>query len=66
MDRTYAQGCRACRERVARLRGLCDRCYSRLSKLVRRKLATWAQLEREGKALPAAKEARSRWSSGNY
>jgi hypothetical protein len=41
------------------LRGLCARCYTHASQLVRDGLTTWEKLEAEGKARPKAKPAPS-------
>jgi hypothetical protein len=46
--------CLACREHLARARGLCATCYNRLGKAVRSGKTTWATLEAAGLALPAA------------
>lgn len=48
-------GCLCGCGRMALRRGLANSCYARLGEHVRRGLTTWARLEREGKALPAAK-----------
>jgi hypothetical protein len=45
--------CLACRERLARTRGNCPRCYSRHKKAVAQGKTTWAALEAAGLVLPA-------------
>jgi len=45
--------CLACRERVAHLRGVCPRCYSRHKSAVAGGKTTWAALEAAGQVLPA-------------
>ena len=45
--------CLACRERVAHLRGVCPRCYTRHKNAVARGETTWAALVAAGRALPA-------------
>jgi hypothetical protein len=44
-------------KRYARTRGLCRRCYQRCCKAVREQRTTWADLEREGRALPSRTRA---------
>ena len=45
--------CLACRERLAHLRGVCPRCYTRHKNAVARGETTWAALEAAGLVLPA-------------
>jgi hypothetical protein len=51
--------CLTCRERVAYRRGCCKRCYQRHGAQVRAGQTTWAALEAEGRALPAAPVGRA-------
>ena len=44
--------CLECRQHLATRRGLCKACYVRLGGLVRRRKATWAQLEAKGRCRP--------------
>jgi len=45
--------CLACRERLAHLRGVCPRCYTRHKNAVARGETTWAALVAAGAVLPA-------------
>jgi hypothetical protein len=55
--------CLACRERVPRTRGLCERCHGRARKAIARGETTWAALEARGLALPPEKRGDS-WMRG--
>jgi hypothetical protein len=46
--------CLECRRRFPQSRGLCGTCYGRALRAVQCGETTWAALEAEGKALPAA------------
>jgi hypothetical protein len=46
--------CLSCPCRLVSCRGLCQRCYGRLCRLVRQGKTTWAELEQAGRCLPAA------------
>jgi hypothetical protein len=47
--------CLECRQTFVKTRGLCGRCYGRLRARVKAGKATWQQLEKARKCLPAAK-----------
>jgi hypothetical protein len=53
MNMTVPVSCLTCRERVARTRGVCPRCYTRHKLAVARGETTWAALEAAGLVLPA-------------
>jgi hypothetical protein len=46
------QPCLTCRNALALVRGCCAPCYGRHQKAVKGGLASWADLERRGLALP--------------
>jgi hypothetical protein len=45
--------CMGCRLRIANRRGLCDWCHARTRRAVAAGKNTWAELERQGRVLPA-------------
>jgi hypothetical protein len=57
------QPCLACRERLPRTRGLCDRCHGRARRAVARGETSWAELEVGGQALPPQKMGHA-WMRG--
>jgi hypothetical protein len=46
---------------IVKTRGLCHKCYQYASKLVRRGLVTWEDLEKRGKSLPRKRLSRMSW-----
>jgi hypothetical protein len=48
-----------------RTRGLCDRCYSRIRKMVADKQTTWAALEEQGLTKKIDPQSARKWSTGH-
>ena len=46
--------CMGCRLHIANRRGLCDWCHRRTRRAIAQGKTTWAELERQGRVLPAA------------
>jgi hypothetical protein len=55
--------CLACRERLPRQRGLCERCLGRVRKAIAAGQTTWERLEAQGLALPPQKMGEA-WMRG--